>query len=427
MTSKLEKQKQILSLLNITAPVEPVNTEPGSRNGARIVSDNQLSQNRLRNQVYQFQRSIIQNINSGLMTIDLEGEITFANKITARLLGCRVKELLEKNIRALFVSRSDAAHFLSLWQSSGQKIDEWETRFRRSDGFEIVVEINASRILDESNQFEGVVVLFRDITEIHDLRHQVERMERLALLGELSAGIAHEIRNPLAGIKAATQLLEEDIQPNAFQSEVVTRIVREVDRANRLLKEFFKFARPTRPRPAYCKLADIIDAVYLLMAPRLKDRGIRWHIALADDAQQIFADETQMEQIVLNLVLNAMQALPGEGQITINSQRLSAPLPPAMREDDSSSGARGEFVALNISDDGPGVAPDIRPRIFNPFFTTKTDGVGLGLSICSRMIEENFGSIDLVDSANGAAFQVIVPAFSYEQAQAVGATSAVRR
>lgn len=412
MTSKIEKQKQILSLLNTKFNED---SKPGGLfqiNDDRVDVEKLVSQANFVNQVYNFHKSIIQNINAGLFITDLEGVVTFANKIAGKLLGYKVEDLLDKNIADLFKDKEEAKKFIGLLSLPEKKIDNYETKFLGKDSKEIIIGINASSLDDKNNKFEGVVFLFRDLTEIYHLRNQVERMERLALLGELSAGIAHEIRNPLAGIKASAQVLQESLSHEDFRSELINRIVREVDKSNRLLKEFFKFARPMPPRFGFFDIEMIIDSVYLLLAPRLKKNNIKFQEVFDNHIPQVYIDETQIEQVVLNLFLNAIDVMTEGGGLKVTtSKRKLSPLD-ARQEKYAVSDHELYYVIIEISDTGMGIKPEVIDKIFNPFFTTKKDGLGLGLSICSRLVEENRGKVDVLSTpGKGTTFILTLPTF----------------
>jgi PAS domain S-box-containing protein len=412
MTSKLEKQKQILSLLN-SRLINNNGLETELLQIPESKSDSlKLPQNRLINQIYHFHKSIIQNINAGLVTIDLKGEITFVNRITAHLLGYEIEELLGKNLNIFFKYPEEGDKFLKLCALPGKKIDNWESEFLHKTQKSIIVGINSSYLEDLSNNFEGVVLLLRDLTEVHHLKNQVERMERLALLGELSAGIAHEIRNPLAGIKAATQLLEENFTKEDAHNQIISRIIREVDKANRLLKEFFKFARPTRPKPGFHNIGKIIDNVYLLLTPRLKTKEIKFQEDFSTKLPRVYVDETQIEQVILNLFLNAIDAMKTGGFLKVSASTKKINPIDGKGANYSVFDQDLYYVLLEISDTGTGIAPENLKKIFNPFYTTKADGLGLGLSICSRLMEENNGKIDAFSTeGQGTTFVLALPTF----------------
>jgi signal transduction histidine kinase len=297
----------------------------------------------------------------------------------------------------------------------GKRIDEKEIKFLKKDNSSIIAGLTTSPIRDENNKFEGVVLLFRDLTEVIHLRLQIERMERLALLGELSAGIAHEIRNPLAGIKAAAQILEDSFGVDDFRYQLIERIIREVDKANRLLKEFFKFAKPTKPKLKFQDIEMIIDGVYLLLAPKLQKRNIQFSADFNTDMPQVFVDETQLEQVILNLFLNSIDAMPGGGKLKVGTNKKNIKLHEKDKQKLNVDSNEVNYVLIEISDSGNGIANGNMKKIFNPFFTTKTDGVGLGLSICSRLVEENGGKIDVTSKKNeGTTFLLAIPAFEHQ-------------
>jgi PAS domain S-box-containing protein len=363
-----------------------------------------LKQYRLLEKVFSFHKSIIQNMSSGLITIDLSGEITFLNHVAAKSLGYEQDELLGKNIRQLFPTSEGGETFLNLVTIEGKKYEGKEFEFLTKGGKPIVVGITTAHLHDESNAHNGIVMMFRDLTEIQLMRKQMQRMDRLATLGELSAGIAHEIRNPLAGIKASAQVLEEGFEPDDPRTQLISRIVREIDRANALLKEFFKFAKPSKPHFAYHDIEMIIDGVYLLLAPQMKKHNIVFKEDFTAVVPQVYIDENQIEQVIMNLFMNAIQAMHDGGELVVKTRIV------IIGADKSPTGEPLQMVAVDIIDTGQGIPSDNLEKIFNPFFTTKPDGVGLGLSISSRLVEENRGKLDVQSQiGNGTTFTIILP------------------
>lgn len=416
MSSKIAKQKQIYSLLsskfgNLLEPTE----QPADGSLSEVLYSAPREHPGLLDKVYNFYRSIIQNINSGLITIDLSGEITFANRWAARLLEFPLEELMGLHLEDILMDTPESEKLLRTMFLPGKRIDDREVCFRTKRGHTLTVGLSSSPLRDENNEFNGIVLLFRDMTEIRHLQKQLERMERLALLGELSAGIAHEIRNPLAGIKASAQILEESFGQDDFRLQMIKRIIREVDKSNRLLKEFFKFAKPTRPKLKFADVEMIIDGVYLLLAPKFQKRNIQFHTEFAPETPQVYVDETQIEQVVLNLFLNAIDAMPDGGKLTVRTLPKRLRILDAEQEKLDVLENELQYVILEITDTGQGIAPKDLDKIFNPFFTTKNEGVGLGLSICSRLIEENGGKIDVASKLNmGTTFVLALPAFVHK-------------
>ena len=245
------------------------------------------------------------------------------------------------------------------------------------------------------DKYTGIIISFRDLSAIIDFRNQMERIDRLTTLGEVSAGIAHEIRNPLAGIKTSAQVLEESFSLNDPRSQLVQRIVKEIDRSNELLKKFFKFAKPGKPKQEFTHMQPIIDGVYILLTPKMSRKRIEFIREFSENLPKIYVDEYQMEQVIMNLLLNAMDAINTDGQIVART---------GLSDGDDNN---AQNVILEISDTGCGIEEENLEKIFNPFYTTKQDGVGLGLSISSRLIEENGGLIK-AESAVGKGTKFIL-------------------
>ncbi len=410
MKSKLERRKQIISLLNERFRETAFESSSPSLATTRKTQDSDDTAPNLIPQLYHFYRSVIHNINSGLMAIDFDGHITFANRQAALLLGYSGKELLQLTIKDVFVNPQEATQLLDLLKLQAKKINEKESHFRHKDGHSLTVSMDAAPIEDPNNQFQGITLLFRDITDLVQLRNQMNRIERLAILGELAAGIAHEIRNPMGGIKTAAQVLRESFTDEDAEVQLIDRIIREVDKANTLLKEFFKFARPTPPRFVPTDVEMIVDSVYLLLAPRFKQNDVKFIEEAEPHLPQVYVDETQIEQVILNLFLNALDAMPQGGTLKVKISQRNVPL--TSKSTLNGSHTALQYVLLEISDTGIGIPERVLPKIFNPFFTTKKEGVGLGLSICSRLIEENRGKIDVMSEVGkGTTFFIALPVY----------------
>ncbi len=416
MGSKISKQKKIFSLLNnkYSNKWDNIKTETNKENiplpYADKFSDGYSSQ--LLNKVYNFYKSIIQGLNSGLITLDLHGEITFINQTAAKMLEYRREELLGRNIKDVFCSDEASQRCLQTVFIPHKRITDREINFQKKKGTSIVVGLSSSQIHDDNNNFDGIILLFRDLSEIRHLKSQVERMERLALLGELAAGIAHEVRNPLAGIKTSAQILQEGIIDENVQKDIVERIVKEVDKANNLLKEFFNFAKPNKPNLKFHDIELLIEGVHLLLSPQLKKKRINFLTNFDNGIPKIYVDETQLEQVFLNIFLNGIEAMPegGDLKVSIGSKKFNILETHADNEGDDKN--QLNFVVVEISDTGIGIPQRNLEKIFNPFYSTKSNGLGLGLSISSRLVDENGGNIDVSSEVGkGTEFRIALPAF----------------
>lgn len=221
---------------------------------------------------------------------------------------------------------------------------------------------------------------------------QLRQADRLSALGELSAGMAHEIRNPLGSIKGAAEILKDDYGPDAPQHEFIEILLKETDRLNKIVQEFLGFARPKPPELREEDINELLESVLALTAQPARKAGVSVEKRLDLNLGKWNLDAGLLKQAFLNLVLNAIQAMPEGGTLTVVSAR------------------RDELIEVKIVDTGMGISTDNRKKLFSPFFTTKKDGTGLGLAITYRIIQNHRGTIDVVsEPGKGATFTITIP------------------
>jgi two-component system, NtrC family, sensor histidine kinase HydH len=241
--------------------------------------------------------------------------------------------------------------------------------------------------LDESHRKlrEQTDVLFQ--TE-----EQLRRADRLSALGELSAGMAHEIRNPLGAIRGAAEILRDDYPSDDPKAEFIGILIKEADRLNAIVQEFLDFARPRPPALRATDVNEVLESVLMLLAQPARKAGVSVEKLLDPSIGQRDLDGELLKQAFLNLLLNALQAMPGGGRLTVESR------------------IRDGMLEVRIADTGTGIRPGDREKLFSPFFTTKRDGTGLGLAITYRIIRNHQGTIDVETApGEGAAFTVRIP------------------
>jgi len=232
---------------------------------------------------------------------------------------------------------------------------------------------------------------------------QLRRADRLSALGQLSAGLAHEIRNPLGSIKGAVEILQDDYPAGHPKAEFFGILLKEVDRLNDVLTNFLSFARPVSPHLAPVDVREILTAVEGLISGQARRRQVQIFTSFHSGPSRVMADETLLKQACLNIMLNALEAMPEGGDLTIATQ-----LGPGSAA--SQAGDRPEWVEVVFDDTGPGIAEEHLGRIFDPFFTTKKDGTGLGLAITHRIIEGHHGTIRVMSQrGKGTTFVVSLP------------------
>jgi two-component system sensor histidine kinase HydH len=245
----------------------------------------------------------------------------------------------------------------------------------------------ALRRLDESHR------KLREQTDIlFQTEEQLRRADRLSALGELSAGMAHEIRNPLGAIKGAVEILKDDYSPDEAKYEFIGILIKETDRLNRIVQEFLGFARPKIPEFQPADVNEAIESVLTLTAQESRKAGVMVEKRLDPSIGKRSIDAGMLKQAFLNLILNAIQAMPNGGILTIESS------------------LQGRVLIVKISDTGTGIPEENRKKLFSPFFTTKKSGTGLGLAITYRIIENHRGTIDVAsEPGKGTTFTVKIP------------------
>ncbi len=247
---------------------------------------------------------------------------------------------------------------------------------------------------DLGRNFNNMTRRLRDSQEEIELLHrtQMSRAEHLATLGELAAGLAHEIRNPLAGIAGVMEIIARDLPPTSPARAVVKDVRLEVAQINRILTDLLETARPHRPQVHLSNLNTTVEHAVMLARQQVLSKPINIELHPAADIAEVEHDSDQIHQVLLNLLLNAVQAMDGAGTIRVDM------------------GSRGDFATVDVVDTGRGISPRHLPNIFRPFFTTKGNGTGLGLSLARRIVEEHQGRIEVSSvEGKGSKFTVLLP------------------
>ncbi|MGC9325039.1 MAG: two-component system sensor histidine kinase NtrB [Desulfomonilia bacterium] len=307
---------------------------------------------------------------TGVMLADGLGKVNYANKAALTYLGIEEKRLVEISVDKLM----------------GKDADKREAMLRTKTDERLTLRLSRTPL-----SHGGYLVVLTDITEIHDLQQELLRMDKLASVGELTSGIAHEIRNPLAGIKTTAQALEQELPANDHRKPYVSRIIIEIDRLNKLLLNFFDFARPRALSIRSCDLKKVIeDAVYMV-----QDTARENHVQLIEfypsKRALIKADPGMIQQVLMNVLLNAIQAIDSSGRVEVHLAD------------------KNTHCEITVTDTGRGIPEHVKSRIFDPFFTTKPKGIGLGLSISYRIIKMHSGTISFFSSNKGTSCTIALP------------------
>src|SRR3954462_362000 len=272
-----------------------------------------------------------------------------------------------------------------------------------------VIGYTLSQVKDDLGRPIGAVLFFKDLTQVEQLEERERLRDRLASLGEMAAGIAHELKNPLAGIEVMAGLLRRQVPDSKDAQSLLADILSEAKLANAIVVEMLEFVRPVRLQVERTDLSDVIQQSVTMAESKVARRDVMVTIDLQPGLPMIESDHHQLSQVFTNLVANAFEALDGKGQITISATTSAIEADPAFAGIHPPTPA----VLIEVADDGPGVPAELTDRIFNPFFTTKVTGTGLGLAIVRKIIDAHDGRIDVSSTPQtGTKSRVALPVSS---------------
>lgn len=327
---------------------------------------------------------ILRHLNSGLATIDRAGHVVYFNRAAEKILDIRECDVAGRDSRVVFSGRLEALGclFHSALQSEGSLM-RTELEIANQKGQKVPIGISTSILYDENFDGRGVIAIFQDLTEAKRMEEKVRQADRMAAVGELSACIAHEIRNPLAAISGSVEVLRNELSLEGDNGRLMSLIIKETARLNTILSDFLLYARVGRPRFHKVELIRLVsDVIEICRQHPAYHKNIKMELLVNQNVAYVSGDEDQIKQVLLNLIVNACEAFENRpGRIGIEI------LPP---ESDS-----GNELLLCVTDNGPGIDAADSGKIFLPFYSTKKGGTGLGLSIVSRLMEALGGRVDI--------------------------------
>ncbi len=333
-----------------------------------------------------FSDTLVENMPIGLIALDPSLTVTSFNQVADRLLNL-------SQVCATGKSAGDVlpSIFLDLLQNPDiqQRVIEKQIVCRTTGHPRLPLEVSAAMLTDETREFMGYVLIFKDLQEVQSLQKALARSQRLASIGSLAAGVAHEIRNPLSSIKGFATYFRERYAHVPEDCNISTILIQEVDRLNRVVSQLLEFSRPVRIFRRKVSIADVIQSTLKLMERQAGAHNIEMHLQMDEGLPEVSIDPDQISQVLLNLLLNAVEAMPEGGVIDIH----------ASQDQDR--------LVIQISDTGPGIAETDLSRIFDPYFTTKPAGTGLGLPIVHNIIEAHGGDIRIESHTRGGAVVTI--------------------
>jgi two-component system, NtrC family, nitrogen regulation sensor histidine kinase GlnL len=340
--------------------------------------------------------AVLAGLPDAVIAVDTAFAVVFWNSAAEVLTGRSARRANGRVLKDVFAPGASIVRRLAETLATGESRSEPEGLLDTVDGRPVPVGIVTAPLFARDGTVEAAVAVLRDVSRIRQLEAEVRRGETLAAAGRMAVGLAHEIRNPLGAIRGAVQLLARELGAQPALHEYTDVLLAEVDRVNRIIEMLLDLARPVQLRPVPLNLHQILDRVALLSGETARERAITLVRRYDPSLPPILGDEDRLLQVFHNLVRNAMDAMPGGGRLTLTT-RVS--LDPLFGKVDLGAGQRS-MVEAQVADEGRGIPADVRARIFDPFFTTKDRGLGLGLALCHRILDEHHGAIQ-VESAEG--------------------------
>ncbi len=353
-------------------------------------------------QLQAFHENVVQSVSTGLLTTDVNGRVTSLNRAGREITGFTLDE-----VRAALwwtVLRADDLKDLFSADRPLERSVRIDREGTRKNGTRVQLGMTVSPLRDQSGAFRGSVWVFQDLTRIKQLEDQMKRREWLATIGELAAGMAHEIRNPLAALSGSMQVLRRDLDLDEEYQRLLDIALRETERLNGIISSFLLYARPAPLNRRRCDVnALILETLDLLVNAPDYCSNVAVTTRLQASARWAVVDPDKTRQVFWNLALNAVQAMPEGGELTVVSRETWKPWEP--------SGIEGSWIEVTFQDTGAGIDSETLEKVFYPFFTTKDRGSGLGLSIVHRIVESHGGQIVAKsEPTRGSVFTVYLPA-----------------
>jgi nitrogen-specific signal transduction histidine kinase len=362
-----------------------------------------------------YNETLLENLTSGVIAAGMDEQITVFNNEAGQITGLNSQEMLNATLGALPFNLAEP---LVATLRTGERQENREITMHVGDS-DAVIRASTSIFHGQDGEVLGALMVLTDVTAIKRLEFQIRRSDRLASLGTLSAGMAHEIKNPLVSLKTFAQLLPERYQDSDFRDTFSNLIGHEIDRIDSLVNQLLRFARPAKPILKPLHAHEILEKALTLVGHRLYQKDIKLNRSWLAEVDTIHGDADQLEQVFLNFFLNAMDAMKTSGELLVKTEIRQAEqwVSPATHGNGQSNG-KGEAregLLITIRDTGEGIKAEDLLHVFDPFFTTKDYGTGLGLSVVHGIIQEHGGQIDVESELQkGTAFRILLPLVRFE-------------
>ena len=349
-----------------------------------------------------FYRDLVWNLRNGVLAVTRDGRVAVMNDVAYQILGLKPRPGdIGQNFSTVLQEQPEVARIVSGAFELSHLPNRAELRLKSTGK---VIGYTLSQVRDAGGRLTGATLFFKDLTRVEQLEERERLRDRLAALGEMAAAIAHEVKNPLAGIEVMAGILKRQLPESQDAQSILGDIIKEAKMANAIVLEVLEFVRPIRLQVEHIALHDVVSDAIGLAESQVPRGGVRVDVALPADLAPIQGDPHQLRQLFTNLMTNAFEALGGRGAVSITALQL------AEEELGGGEAHAGPSIQVDVLDDGPGVPPDVMDRIFSPFFTTKPQGSGLGLAIVRKIVDAHDGRIDVnAPAAGGTHFRVTLP------------------
>lgn len=345
---------------------------------------------------------ILENIDRAVVAFDQKGRITLFNPAAEALMQRSSRQIIGQHYHELFKDQETLLYLVKVALEEGRSITDDEGLYlHRSNAAPLPVNAYAAPIYANQGNQSGAVMIIRDLSRIKELEGTLRRADRLSMLGTLAAGLAHEIKNPLGGIKGAAQLLSMELTEENSMQDYTRIMVKEVERINFIIEELMDLGNPRPPEIGDVDLTKTLNDIILLQREAVRSQSIKFTLKLDPSIPPVQGDEGLLTRLFLNLVKNAREAISREGEVLIETRIASS-------YHMTGPGRRSSpMVDITIKDTGCGIAEEEMDRIFTPYFTTKSKGSGLGLAISQKIIEDHHGLLK-IESSPGKGTTMIV-------------------
>jgi len=349
---------------------------------------------------------LVSGLPDALVGVDTELRVILWNPAAEDLLGRSARRVLGRTLKEVFAPETSLVRHLTDTLATGESRSESSAVVEGLDGRPVHVSVVTAPLAGRSGAVTSAVAVVRDISRLRQLEAEVRRGETLAAAGQMAIGLAHEIRNPLSAIRGVAQLMQRELGDEARWGEYTSVLLKEVTRVNSIIEMLLDVGRPVTLRAVPLNVHQLLERVALLLEVEAASRRITFVRRYDPSLPPILADEDRIMQVFHNLVRNAIEAMPGGGRLTLVT-RLS--MNPLFAKVDLGQGQRS-MAEIQIADEGVGIPEATRAKLFTPFFTTKERGLGLGLALCHRIVDEHGGAIQVTsEPGRGTAMSCFLP------------------